>query len=235
MNQFALFFLFSPIILVGCVEDDMQVNPNLGYAYFPTDIGRYTIYRADSIYHDQPLPSVEGIHDTSSYFIKEYIESEFLDAQDHVSQRIVRSKRFSESDPWVVSDIWFSKRNANNAERVEENRRFVKLGFPISPFSSWDGNALNDKDEWRHEYDSINASRQVGALEFLNTLRVDQRDFLTEVNDEFAYEIYAEDVGLVFRFYKELFTRPSYLNNRVADNIISGNEYTWEVLEYGVE
>ncbi len=230
-----LFLICIGLIFAGCGDDAEIYDVDLGYDYFPTEIGSYVVYKADSIYHDQPVQAIPGIHDTTSYFIKEILDSEFLDAEDVISIRITRFKKDSLHHDWTLVDVWFSRRNVRNAEKVEENRRFIKLGFPISKFSSWDGNALNDLDSWEYEYDSLGMDRSYGGLSFLNTITVSQRNYLTEVNDEFAYEVYASNVGLIYRKHKELFTRPSYLNDRVAENIIRGNEFTWEVIEYGME
>ena len=232
-----VFGLLAIVFLAASCSDDNidDIPANPGYAYFPIETGTFVIFKADSIYHDQPLSNVQGIHDTTHYFIKELIDSVFTDAAEEESQRVLRFKRNDETQPWVLSDAWFSKRTASNAQRVEENRRYVKLGFPISLFSNWNGNALNDLDEWRCEYDSLYTAKTIGDLSFPKTVTVLERNFLTEVNDEFAYEIYAENVGLVFRHHKVLFTRPSYLNNRVAQNIISGYEYKWEIVDYGIE
>lgn len=234
--KYVLGFLAICFLMASCVDDTAEELPSdPGYAYFPIQTGTFVIYKADSIQHDQPLANVPGIHDTIHYFIKELIDSVFTDAADEQSQRVLRFKRNLETDPWVLSDSWYMKRTSSNAQRIEENRRYVKLGFPISSFSNWNGNALNDLDEWRYEYDSLYMERTIGDLGFPKTITVNERNYLTEVNDEFAYEIYAENVGLIFRHYKVLFTRPSYLNNRVAQNIISGYEYKWTILDYGNE
>lgn len=227
--------LFFCALLAACTQEDNSTQPDPGYKYFPLKTGAYVVYKVDSIFHDQPEANIPGIHDTTHYFVKEVIDSTYLDAQDENSYRVVRYKRATENDEWVLTDIWAAKRNANNAERVEENRRYVKMAFPIFSFSEWDSNALNDLDEWRTGYDSLYQEKIYGDLAFAKTVTVLERDFLTEVNDEYAYEVYAENVGLIFRHFKELFTRPSYLNNRSAANIISGNEYMWTIVDYGEE
>lgn len=228
-------FLFLTMVASSCSEDSETTTTSPGYDYFPLETGMYTTYEVDSIFHDQPLAGVPGIHDTAHYFLKEVVDSTFLDAEGETGYRIVRYKRDSTNQEWILTDIWSAKLSPNNAERIEENLRYVKLAFPISRFSNWDGNALNNLDEWRFSYDSLYIPRQYGDLNFQETVTVDERFFLTEVNDEFAYEVYAKDVGLIFRHHKVLFTRPSYLNNRVAQNIISGYEYKWEVIAYGME
>lgn len=223
------FFLFS------CSEKNEDITPRLGYEFFPLEEGTYIIYKTDTIFHDHPVADIPGIHDTLSYFIKEVVGDEFIDAEGKNSKRIVRYKRNTEEDNWELKNIWYARISAASAQRVEENRRYVKLGFPISTQATWDANALNDQKEWKCKYDSIYSKKKINNIDFQQTVSVNQHKYLTEVNDEYGYEIYAKDVGLIFRHHKVLFTRPSYLNNRVAKNIISGYEYKWEIVEYGVE
>lgn len=221
--------------LVQCSEDNSDEVVDLGYGYFPLEVGAFITYKADSIYHDQPVAAIPGIHDTATYYIKEVYDSFFLDAEDIENMRIVRYKKDSLQHDWELKDVWFARLNSMNAERVEEDLRYIKLGFPISSFSSWNSNAMNTLDEWESEYDSLNVARTFGELDFLNTIMVNQHKFRTEINDELAYEIYADDVGLIKRFFKVLYTRPAFINNPVAQNIINGTEYTWEVIDYGEE
>ncbi len=237
MNRALYLTGFLLIFLVGCSDDDtgQVTNPEPGYAFYPAESGRFIVYQVDSIYHDQPVSNEPGIHDTVSFFLKEVIDGDFDDAIDEVSFEIKRFKKSTIEADWQLTDVWFAKRSSRNVERVEENQRFVKMAFPILASAEWDGNALNDLDEWVYKYDSLFESRSIDSLLFDRTIRIDQRNFLTQVNDELAWELYAEDVGLIYRYHKVLFTRPNYLNNRVAANIISGIEYRWKIINYGFE
>lgn len=234
MRNIALWIILLSF-LSSCTESEQEVTPDPGYAYFPLEAGQYTVYKVDSIYHDQPESNIPGIHDTIHYFLKEVVDEAYEDASGETALRITRFKRTDPDEDWVLTDVWSAKRNAGNAERVEENLRYVKLAFPVSSYATWDANALNILPAWKCHYDSLQTSRTLGDLTFENTLTVMQRDFLTEVNDEYAWEVYAKDAGLIYRYYKRLYTRPSYLNNRVAGNIISGSEYSWEIIAYGIE
>lgn len=236
MNFYRFIWLLFGLALISCAgNNDEIIPPQLGHEFFPLKTGAYVIYKADSIHHDQPVADIPGIHDTLSYYIKEVIDEEFNDAEEKPSMRIVRYKRQNPDDEWQLKNIWYARINNLNAQRVEENKRYIKMGFPISTRATWDGNALNDLKEWRCTYDSLYQSKKMGDLHFNQTVTVNMHKYLTEVNDEFAKEIYAKDVGLIFRHHKVLFTRPSYLNNRSAKNIISGYEYTWQIVEYGME
>ncbi len=228
--------VFAVMALWQCSSDDPgDVNLDPGFGYFPVEIGHYVVYKADSIWHDNPTEGVPGVHDTSSYFIKELIESDFTDASGGLSQRLERYKRHTSDEPWRLVDVWFISRNSLNAQKVEENVRYIKMGFPIAPGSTWDGNALNINDRWTYRYDSLYVDRIYGNTQYPRTVKVLQIDNKNFVEDQLAYEIYAPQVGLVLRYHRNLVTRLNYANQPTAQNIRSGNEFRWEVLEYGKE
>lgn len=225
------FFAFS-----ACSEDNSdEPTLNLGYDYFPIEIGTFVEYRADSIWHDQPDPNIDGIHDTASYFIREEIESEILDAQEERSLRIVRYKRNSLNEDWDLTDVWFAKRTAQNAEKVEENNRYIKLAFPIRASATWNVNALNSKEEWTAFYDSLFVEREIETFLFPRTIMVMQRENKNLIDDELAFEVYAEGVGLIKRYERDLTTQLNFVNEPVAENIRLGHEFKWEIIDYGVE
>ncbi len=228
--------VLSGVLFASCVEDDNGGPlPDLGYDFFPLVAGAYFEYRVDSMYHDQPSPDIPGIHDTAHYFVKEVYDTFVTDGVGDPAMRIERYKRFNDTLPWIIFDVWTAKLTARNAQRVEENRRYIKLGFPISIGTEWDANALNILDTWTCSYDSMEVARDIADLHFERTIRVNQRDFKNLVDDEYAYEIYAADVGLVRRYYRDLTTQVNYVNNPVAANIRNGFEYHMEIIDYGVE
>lgn len=231
-----LYFLFACFGLLACKEEGLNESDiDLGYGYFPVEVGSFIEYRADSIWHDQPDPEIEGIHDTTTYFIRETIESLISDAQDEPSMRIVRYKRSEPLEEWRLTDVWLAKRTAQNAQKVEENVRYVKMAFPISASAMWNVNALNSKGEWRAHYDSLFVETEIQGMIFPKTVKVVQRDSKNLIDDEFAYEVYAESVGLIKRYERDLTTRLNYVNYPSAENIRLGHEFKWEIIDYGFE
>jgi hypothetical protein len=231
-----LYIVFASFVLISCNGGESEEpSLDLGYAYFPIEVGTFVEYRADSIWHDQPDANIEGIHDTTSYYIREVIESEIIDAQDEPALRIVRYKKNTLSEDWNLIDVWFAKRTAQNAEKVEENVRYIKLAFPVRESATWNLNALNAKDEWPTFYDSLFVERQVGELLFPKTIRVSQRENKNLIDDELAFEIYAEGVGLIKRYERDLTTQLNFVNQPIAENIRLGHEFNWEIIDYGVE
>jgi hypothetical protein len=232
--------LLTGLFFWACSPDEDQPNADevalgLGWQYYPVAVGQYVTYKADSIFHDQPDVSIPGVHDTTSYFIKEYIESEFTDAAGEPALRLERYKKTLEQDPWELRDVWFLKRTRRSIEKTEENVRYIKFGIPVSTTTTWDGNAGNELPEWEYSYDSLYVARTYGDLNFSRTVKVLQRDNKNFVEDELAYEIYAENVGLICRYHRDLDTRLDYTNFPTANNIRLGVEFKWEVIDYGVE
>jgi hypothetical protein len=221
----------------SCVQDEDRPDApiELGYAYFPTVVGHYVVYQADSIWHDNPTEDSPGVHDTSQYFIKELIEADFTDASGNTSQRLERYKRNSAAEDWELVDVWFISRNNLNAQKVEENQRYIKMGFPIGSASTWDGNALNILDTWTYGYDSLYVDRTYNDALYPRTVKVMQRENVNFVESQLAFEIYAPEVGLVHRYFRDLTTRLNYNSNPVAANIRLGVEFNWKIIEYGME
>ncbi|MCH2213648.1 MAG: hypothetical protein MK086_00620 [Flavobacteriales bacterium] len=230
------FIVVLSLSLVACSDNDQEtLEVNLGYDYFPVEIGSFVEYRVDSIWHNQPEPNIDGIHDTLTYFLKEVVESEFLDAEEENSLRIERFKKSSKEEEWKLIDIWLAKRGRSSAEKVEENLRYIKLAFPLAITASWDLNALNAKETWQTRYDSLFLERTINDHLFERTITTVQRENKNLIDDELAYEVYAEDVGLIIRYERDLETQLNFDIEPVASNIRSGHEFYWEVIDYGVK
>jgi len=223
----ALLIIFA---LGSCDKDDEENSIDLGYDYFPVQIGHFIEYAVDSIAYDS-----EGVHDTTSYFVREVIESEVIDGLDETAYRIERYKKDSLSQDWELADIWSSKRTSINAQRVEEDKRFIRLVFPITNTAQWDGNALNSEEDWTHSYMDIGATKSYDSLSFTNTATVLQREFISLIEDEYAYEVYARNVGLIEKYFRVLVTTPDYSIEPTGENITGGVEFHFRIIDYGEE
>lgn len=189
------------------------------YDYFPIEIGRYVVYDVDETIYDLQTTSEQ-------YQIKELIESEFTDNLGRPSLRVERYKRATDADDWEIKDVWYFTRTASNAEKVEENVRYVKLSFPVRNYQEWDGNIYNTENEWLYYYDSIGDDRTINGLNFDKTIKVVQRDNSNLIEQEEAYEIYAKNIGLIYRKLIDL----DFNNSQ-----ITGRELSQTVIGYGKE
>lgn len=221
-NKIAVVFC---LVFIASCKKDKEEPVDFKYEYAPQTIGHYCVYSVMEITHDDAV----NMHDTTTYLLKEKIESSFLDDQGRPSLRIERSK-MDTSGVWVISDIWFSTRTTSRYEKVEEDERFIRLAFPVKEDANWDGNAYNQIGEWEYKYTDIDLPRVYNGLNFSNTTRVSQIDEFNFVQRHLAYEVYAKNVGLVCKYYKYL-----TINAFDSTNIDKGDEMYMNILYYGVE
>ncbi len=215
MNK--LYYIIAALIIVGitnCKKSDNQ-PAEMFYTYFPTEIGVWTEYEVHQVVHNASVGT-----DTSHFFLKEVVAEEFIDNQGRVTFRIERFKKDSLNGTYALSDVWYSNLTNTTAEKVEENIRFVKLVFPVKAGKSWDGNAYNSEIEWEYEYDSLHIERTYNNLTFDSTIKVQQIDNVNPIQNQVAYEVYANYIGLI---------RKSYVNIENGD----GLEVEMTIIDYG--
>mgnify|MGYP001577640639 CR=1 FL=1 len=169
--------------------------PDLGYNYFPADIGVWVVYDVDSIVYNDFTDSVE----TYNYQIKEIVESAFIDGEGRETRRLERYIRLTDTLPWSINDVWFANRTASRAEKVEENVRFIKLIFPVKNGALWNGNAANTLGNRDYQYVETNVSMAVGGILFDSVLTVLQRDEDLGIVKDYFLEKYAKNAGMVYK------------------------------------
>ena len=219
--QRQLFLLLFGLILsvISCKKDsDLSQNPDLGYNYFPVDSGRWIVYKADSIVHND----FTGTVDTFRFQIMEVMAGDFKDNEGRVSQRLERYKRENETSSWKIKDVWWMTKTATRAEQSEENRRYIKLAFPVKNGQSWDGNALNTETAQHYSYEDVHEPYQINGLSFDSVVTVLQQDQLNIIEKKYSIEKYAKGVGMVYKEYISLDFQKD-----------AGVEYTLKIIAYG--
>ncbi len=210
------------VLFAGSCKKTSVVILDLGYDYFPVEIGKYVVYDVDSIFIDDPV----GISDTFNYQIKEVIAGEYVDNQGDLAQRIERFIRTSDSLPWVIKDVWASNRLSQSGQRVEENVRIIHMTFPVKEAVVWDGNSLNTEQERPFTYSDFHVPRSINGMSFDSTAKVIttlEPNFVDTVIDT---EIRAKHVGVIFKKLIE--------TNTQTDGT-TGFKVTMRALEYGRE
>ncbi|MDG2226556.1 MAG: hypothetical protein P8L20_02375 [Flavobacteriales bacterium] len=221
MNRL-IYIVFTSITLIfGCKKSNSE-SVKYYYNYFPLEIGAWIEYDVVDIIHSE-LGS-----DTAEYQLKEIAAEEFLDNEGRLTYRIERYWRDDSNANWSVKDVWYSNITRTTAEKVEENMRFTKLIFPINISKYWDGNAYNNLEEWEYYYDSLHKPKLINNLSFDSTITVIQRDNENVVEYQKVKEIYATDIGLIYKRHIDL-----DINLSNILDINSGRELEMKVTAYG--
>ena len=215
------------LLLISCGKDQPSFDLNTYESYFPIEIGSYVDYEVMEINHDI---NAEIQHDTLFYFLRTSIGDTITDNEGRIANKFLRKKRNALSEPWVISDVWTAIVSENKLEITEENLRKVWLCFPPKSFTTWDKNAYNVQSSVECTYESIHFPLTIDNLTFDSVLTVEQEDVLNLVSFRRKYEQYANHVGLVNKYYKDL-----NIFNFDTLNIQSGSELNYKCLGFGTE
>jgi hypothetical protein len=192
-----LLFAFS-----SCKKDEVIHSAGPSYQYAPTDTGRWILYDVDSTFYSL-FTTPPATH--FNFQILERIDSTYLDNQARPTQRLERFRRDSVGAPWTeVISVWNATLTLSAYERVEENVRFVKLGFPISLNNQWDGNAYNSMDYDAYSYEDVHIPYSLGTFSFDSALIVQRGQPTNAIEHKNGIEVFANHVGMIYKEYYDL-------------------------------
>ncbi len=225
-------FLAVACLFYSCKDDEIIPGKSEIYnAYFPLSTGHWVEYDADSIVHldiDDAYNLDTAIR-VYTFQLREETDSSFLDAEGEMAWRISRYRRSNSSSPWTFMNLWTSKINGKSAQRVEDNIRFIKLSFPFDSRITWNGNAYNSFPVEEYFYDGIEETFAVNSLNFESTVNVVQNDFVSNINRIDKREVYAKNVGMVYKVLDSL----NIVNLPNGSTVIlNGTEYKLEIRDY---
>jgi len=212
-------------VLFSCDKFFNTPSPLQHRDYFPLNSGSYIEYDVMEITHDE-LSSIKS--DTSRYLLRCEIQDSFMDNSGRIAWEYVRFKRSNTNQNWTQSDLWTINLADNKAQTVEENQRMVKLVFPIGPLTLWDANQFNTDPKLTCRYDKIHEPLTMNGFSFDSTLRVEQENSRNLLIFRRKYEVYANKVGLIKKYYKDL-----NISNFDTLNIRSGKEIYMTLIGYG--
>jgi len=132
---------------------------------------------------------------------------------------IQKSYRKQNDDPWIITDVYITELSEQKAFKTEDNRKFIKLVFPLREGKTWDGNIhFDDRTQvdvfgellriyegWNYTMSKEETS--VNGIKYSEAVRVDhinKDDGLVYAN---SYEYYAKDIGLVYKSFTHLDTQ----------------------------
>ena len=84
---------------------------------------------------------------------------------------------------------------------MENNLRYVKLTNPVFNAKSWDGNSYNILNDWNYYYTDLNTKFENDTISYQSTFRVEKRDVKNVIQEQRAFEIFAENIGPVYEYY----------------------------------
>lgn len=189
--------VFALLLLLGisaCNETKEFSPSDLGYDYYPIEIGDFRIYQVEEIKY-----RISGF-DTTVYEIKETI-FDSIQSRDRVNYLIRRDRRESSLDEWRSDSVWVVTQTPTYLAIAENSINFIKLTFPVKADVQWDGNGLNSRNEMIYRYQPISVSL-IDSIDAADHMRVLIEDVAPNVTGvDLRSEVYARGVGLVTKDY----------------------------------
>ena len=177
---------------IGCrdVEDPVDI----GYDYFPLDVGFEWVYQVDSIYHDDFSQNQSS--DTFRYYRKEVImeEADIISPEKRYNVDVFYK---TDSINWQYKSSMVVYKNDLRAVRSINNKSVMHLLFPVADRVYWDANQLNSEGQDRFRYIDDEKHRSMMKDSFLNNVFVQQAFDTTIIDEDIRWELFAEGVGLV--------------------------------------
>lgn len=225
LRIFLLISLGLGLFFASCDPQDGDIDIDFGYEYFPLEIGKFVEYRLDSIIYDTVATGV--IRDTTTWFSREEVKDTFRDLSEELVYRIERFQRRSESDPWEIESVYAALVGTDQqAIRIEDNFRFIKMIFPLEQGDIWDGNLFIDDETiitiagesvevfkaWSYELDELNETAIIDNVAYDSVMTIYQANNqegpdpnLIELR--YSVEKYAKGIGLIQREMRILDTQ----------------------------
>lgn len=248
INTLRIFGVFTVLLLFitfitffySCNKDNIISNVDFKYNYFPVQTGNWIEYEVDSITYDDFFDPIKI--DTVSYFLKEEIGESFLDNENRESYKIEVYRREADTLSWQLVNIQSVVKIDKQLERVEDNLRFIKLIFPVTLNREWAGNAYFDYTDnnscnflgdWKYQYISIDKADTYNGLYFDSTLTVLQVDDENLLCKNYSQEIYAKNIGLVYKKLLRLATQNINTTIPFEEKAEKGFILTMKIKAYG--
>ncbi|MCX6271934.1 MAG: hypothetical protein NTU44_12070 [Bacteroidetes bacterium] len=180
------------LMLMACHKDKPDKGIDMGYGFFPLKLGQWIEYDVDSI-------NIDGVNtDTTSWVVRETIDTSFLDNTGQQTFLIHRTWRHADSLEWpAYYKVWSATVNENQAEKVEDNIRYIKLVFPVEDGKTWNGNSLNNLGVQDYQYHVLPIETKNSGQSFFNTVIVLHQDQTTLISKDYEDEMYARSFGMV--------------------------------------
>lgn len=187
--------LFLIFLLSSCSSKcDDCANQLKGTEFFPLEVGRFVEY---DVNEEETLLGRATV--ARQYQIKELIAEGYTDPAGKTVYRIARFRRNLDGQSWLPDSTFTLRLQIDHAIRNENGREFVKMLFPPVEKLSWNGNIYNNLGEDDYEFKNTNQAFKVGSTTFDRTVTVVQQNDSTLVNQDKRIEVYAAEVGLVYR------------------------------------
>ena len=181
------------LALLSCHPSE-TVPIKTGQDYVPLVTGHFVVYDVT-----EQRFSLTAAPVTSTYQLKETVGASYTDVTGQPAFRLQRFRRANAQAIWQTDSLWTARIDSRMAIRTENGADFVKLIFPSVERSRWNGNQFNQYGEDTYELRNVNQPYSVGNQAFTETVTILQQNDSTLVSQDRRMEVYARQIGIVYK------------------------------------
>jgi hypothetical protein len=166
-----------------------------GIEFFPLEKGFFWEYDVSEESYTVSAPARK-----LNYQIRERIGDAFTVANQEVF-RVERYRRIDDKVSWKLDSVWTAQLTPTQVIRTENNISFTKLIFPIKEGEKWGNSSTTSSQSVVYQYK--NTFQKFGD-KYFPTIQVIERNDSTAINLNRKYEVYAKNIGLVYKEFTTL-------------------------------
>jgi hypothetical protein len=211
---YAVFLMLSTIFM-SCTKEKNAAPRTLQYEYYPLAKTKVWVYDVDSTDIDEFNNSVVT---NFKFQIKDSIADFFIGLSGDTIYRVERYKKEINSNTWLFQKTIARSRSVRAAEETLDNQTFVRLIFPPEFGAQWNGNSRNNLGEQNYTITAYEIAQEVNGNNYPTTLSVTQIDENNLIEEDYALETYAKDIGLIYKEVRKI--EKDITSGRILDGFI---------------
>jgi hypothetical protein len=222
--EISLMLAFSgfAMSMTACSKTENADLPDLKKEYYPLSPGHSITYQVDSVAYDK----FDNSETQFSFQIKDTILTKIESGERTHTVYIERYKRENPASKWAFQKVISRNVTDLRAEEFIDNQRFVRMVFPPVRNSVWNGNTYNNLEKQDYFYQSVDQRDTINTLTFDSVAVVVQLDESNLLNEQYAEEHYARNLGLVKKYVKNI--EKDFYTQKTTH----GYFYTMEILSF---
>ncbi|WP_026903079.1 hypothetical protein [Pedobacter glucosidilyticus] len=212
LGQVILTFLV--ILSLSCTKEKNAAPKSFQYEYYPLAKSKVWVYDVDSTHYNNFNNSVTNFQ----FQIKDSIADFFIGLSGDTIFRLERYKKENNSNIWFFQKTIARSKSIRAAEETLDNQTFVRLIFPPEFGAQWNGNSRNNIGEQNYTITDFEVAKEVNGTNYPTTLSITQIDENNLIEEDFATEAYAKDIGLIYKEVKKI--EKDISNGRITKGFI---------------
>lgn len=219
LKRIFYFIAFCILTWVSCTKENNAPAKNLHPEFYPLNKGSVVIYDVDSTAYS----NFTGTNVKFNFQLKDSVADTFTDLTGATVYRIERYKKPSGSNKWVFQQVIARSKTIRAAEELINNQRFVRLVFPPTKGTFWNGNSKNNIGKQDYAIEDDFTALTINNRSFDSTVTVKEIDEFNLIREDLVLKTYAKNVGLV-----ELSVRA--IDKNISTGVITnGTIYSYKI------